>query len=394
MNATAQAARRRTVRDLALYVHVPFCTRRCPYCSFFHVHAGEQTMRRAVDALVAEMDATLGPAHEAPPLRTVFVGGGTPSVLPPDAFDRLLAEIARRVAPATTVEFTVEVNPEDASDDLFDRLARHGVDRVSLGVQSMDAGAQRTLRRCAPEVNLEALRAARRRFERVSADVLLGIPGLDDAAFRRALAILLDEGRPTHVSAYVLEAGGDLSHAARSFLGRVDVDAAAEQYRWVCEHLRERGWDHYEVSNFASGPDQRSRHNVAYWSGRPYVGVGPAAHSFVDGRRWHNVADLRSWLEAVEGGRAARVEDPRDARARGLERAMLAMRQRDGVPRTWCRCDDAVIDELAARGLVRVEPIDGAPGHGASARVRATDAGFLVLDALLVRLDVRPDADA
>ncbi len=370
--------------DLSLYVHVPFCTRRCPYCSFYHVHAGGAAMRRAVRALVTELDRTLGPPESAAPVRTVFVGGGTPTVLTDDALDELLGALQRRTRPGATVEFTVEVNPEDATDETFERLRRRGVDRVSLGVQSLDEAAQRTLGRCSPEVNLRALRAARRCFERVSADVLLGVPGLSFDAFRASVRKLIErDDAPTHVSAYILEDGGDVAHAVRPFFERVDVDAAAEQYLWLHEYLVQAGFEHYEVSNFGR---HRSEHNRAYWTGRPYVGVGPAAHSYVDGRRVSNPADLRAWLEGVERNAIRRIVDERTDEDVRLERAMLAMRQSDGVPRSWCRCAEATLDELRADGLLTFGA--GAPSEGG--RVRATARGFLVLDELVLRLDIHP----
>ncbi|MDH3198355.1 MAG: coproporphyrinogen III oxidase family protein, partial [Candidatus Krumholzibacteria bacterium] len=361
------------MRVLSLYVHVPFCERRCSYCSFYHMRASADLEDAYVGALEEEIALALGGPGEPVRLRSVFLGGGTPSALSRPALTRVLAAISPYTDAAVTREFTMELNPEDVDDDLVAFARDAGVDRVSLGVQSMQPAAQRVLRRCSPETNLRAIDTVMRRFDNVSFDVLLGVPGGGPDGLCGTMDTLAAR-RPAHFSVYCLEPGGDMPAAAERFFRGVDSERAAEEYLSMCGRLGELGYAHYEVSNFAL-PGRESIHNATYWDGGEYVGVGPAAHSYVGGERSYNAPSLADYLEHRGGARAAaRIVDPMDAEARRLEEAMLALRTARGM--TLASTDGEVARECARMGLARIE--DGS--------VRLTDRGFLLLDAVVLRL--------
>ncbi len=361
------------MKPLSLYIHVPFCTRRCSYCSFYHVPAAEERQRAFIDVLVDEIGAGLAAVGEPVTLRTIFVGGGTPTVLEPSHWRRLVRALEPHIAPGAAPEFTVEMNPEDVTGELVAFLRAQGVNRASLGIQSMHAVGQKVLKRCAPEVNAGAIEIVRQAFDNVSFDVLLGVPRTTIADLRNTVGTLLGFG-PAHLSVYGLEAGGDMSHEVERFFRAVDPDRVADEYLWVCEALRARGYGHYEVSNFAR-PGFESAHNRVYWDGGDYLGVGPAAHSSVGGRRFWNAPSLDAYLERVPGGHVAARQFDVEGDYR-VERAMLALRTDRGLPRSECACSDAVLGAFAAEELV-VE------AHG---RVFATDRGYLLLNDLVLRL--------
>jgi oxygen-independent coproporphyrinogen-3 oxidase len=360
------------MKPLSLYIHVPFCTRRCSYCSFYHVGADREREVRFVDALVGEIGAAL-PAAGSVSLRTIFFGGGTPTVMGSDSWERVLRALSPWIPAGGVAEFTVEMNPEDVTRERVEFLRGLGVNRASLGVQSMHEVGQKVLKRCSPEANARAIETVMSVFDNVSFDVLLGVPKTAPADLGRTLGALLAH-RPRHFSVYGLEAGGDMSREVERFFAAVDPDRVADEYLFACRALAEAGYRHYEVSNFAE-PEYESLHNRVYWEGGDYLGLGPAAHSALDGRRFWNEPSLEAYLSRT---------GPELVRARGfdvgadhdLERAMLALRTERGAPRSWLTQDDGVIDELQREGLVAV-------GDG---RVRATDRGYLVLNDLVIRL--------
>lgn len=358
------------MRELSLYIHVPFCTRRCSYCSFYHVPAERERERAFVDALLDEIAiafAEIGPAK----LRTVFVGGGTPTVLAPQEWERVVAAIEPYVPRERVQEFTVEMNPEDVDSNLVRFLYGLGVNRASLGIQSMHAIGQKVLKRCAPEVNERAIDVVREQWDNVSFDVLLGVPKTESNDLRSTLLRLLAKA-PTHLSVYGLEPGGDLGEEVERFFRAVDPDRVADEYLEVCDLLAGAGFGHYEVSNFAC-PGRESLHNRVYWDGGDYLGVGPAAHSSVGGRRFANAASIDAYV-ARRGDEhlAARLYDEGgDTR---LESLMLALRTDRGVD--GAAYDAHAVDELASEGLAVVE----------TGRVRLTDRGYLVLNDVVLRL--------
>lgn len=358
------------MRPLSLYIHVPFCTRRCSYCSFYHVQSFESSETDFVDALLEEIGVSLPPPSERG-LHTVFVGGGTPSVLRRESWDRIFDALEPYLE--RTIEFTVEMNPEDVTPEQLAHLRDRGVNRVSLGIQSMDEIAQKVLKRCPPEQNERAIAQVGEVFDNVSFDVLAGVPGGEPTRLAETLDRLI-AFRPAHFSVYCLEPGGDMSHEVERFFTAVDGDRSADEYLHACRVLGENGYHHYEISNFAR-PGFESHHNRAYWRLDDYIGVGPAAHSYVGGRRFANAPSLSEYL--ARRGRAreqARVEDASDDASAALERSMLGLRTDEGVPLAECR--ESEVTALVGDGLARV----------AGDRLRLTDPGFLVANEILLRL--------
>jgi oxygen-independent coproporphyrinogen-3 oxidase len=357
------------MRVLSLYIHIPFCTRRCPYCSFYHVGRSELAEDAFIDALVDELSLACADLGGDVGFETVFVGGGTPSAIGEGRLARIFDALERHLDGAVTAEVTCELNPEDVTPGLLELLRSRGVNRVSLGIQSMDAAAQRVLRRCSPAVNRRALSYVRERFDNVSVDVLLGVPGATAVAARATLEEVVAAGC-THVSAYCLEPGGDMAREVERFFDGVDPERCADEYLMACEKLSAAGFLHYEVSNFAR-PGFESRHNCVYWNGGEYLGVGPGAHSFLEGRRLHNAPSLAAYMTGRGRDRVA------DQNADGaLERAMLALRTAEGMPLWWARCGEDTIDGFVADGLARRD----------GDRLVLTDRGFLVTNEIVLRV--------
>jgi len=362
------------MRPLSLYIHIPFCTRRCSYCSFYHVPAARERERAFVDALVSEIEAVLPHAGDVE-LRTVFAGGGTPTVIEPEQWQRVVRALAPWVPAGGVPEFTVEMNPEDVGDEMPRFLRDLGANRASLGIQSMHEVGQKVLKRCAPDVNERAIARVRDAFDNVSFDVLLGVPRTTPEDLARTLGRLL-EFAPDHLSVYGLEPGGDMGHEVERFFRAVDPDRVADEYLTVCDTLARAGYGHYEVSNFAR-PGRESAHNRVYWDGGDYLGVGPAAHSCVGGRRFWNAPDVAAYsTRRGEEHIAARVHD--EAADAAMEDAMLGLRTDRGIALADCGADPARVRELAEDGLITIE----------QGRVRATDRGYLVLNDLMLRLSL------
>jgi oxygen-independent coproporphyrinogen-3 oxidase len=315
----------------ALYVHVPFCTRKCGYCDFYSLAAAEDLQEDYLRALEREL-ALLGPRLARPP-QTVFIGGGTPTALGPQRLRRLLETVGEVAGGAR--EFTVEANPGTLDAGVGRILASCGVNRLSLGVQSFRERELATLgRRHRHAQVVSAVRAARQAgIERLSADLIFGIPAQSPASWRESLERTLDLGLE-HISCYCLgfEDGTDL--AARRDRGEVrEMSEAGQQrlYFSAIEQLREAGWEHYEISNFCR-PGCRCLHNLTYWRNLPYLGAGPAAASYLDGVRWSHPADLDAWAGPLLAGRGPQVRWERlGGAAAAAEALMLGLRLIEGV---------------------------------------------------------------
>ena len=399
-----------------VYVHVPFCRAKCDYCDFASVAVGDpadgrgraraqgngrvgaEAARRLdafVDGVAAEWERERA-AHDVRRLHTLYLGGGTPSLLGPDRLERLL-ELFRPHLTAHA-EVTVEANPEDVDDALAAWAAAAPVAggagaargaRVSLGVQSFAPELRAALGRGAqadPAAAFGRLRDAG--VANLSVDLIHGIPGQTIAALDADLAAAIAL-RPDHLSWYELtlargtplarrletpDSDEDRDRGARL----VDDDRAAGFYRRVVRSLSRAGYDWYEVSNYAL-PGRKARHNLAYWRARPYLGLGPGAVSTVGARRWTNAAEPRAWAAAPAAGAIPprEVEDL-DAATRARERLLLAARCGERVPlaELAAAVDVTAAPPLAAAGLVSLH----------SGTIRVTRKGRHVADEVCVRL--------
>jgi oxygen-independent coproporphyrinogen-3 oxidase len=370
---------------LGVYIHWPYCARICPYCDFNVLRDRGRTEQKA--ALIAAIRDDLE-AHAAltGPRRlvSIFFGGGTPSLMEPADVERLIAAARALWTPSDDLEISLEANPTDAEAGRFSALAEAGVNRLSLGVQSLDDAALALLGR-----NHDAL-AARRAIDiagkavsRLSLDLIYALPGQDLAAWARELAFVAALG-PEHISPYQLtiEPGAAFHRRVRrGTLVPVDTDRAADFYETTQTVLEAAGFEAYEVSNHARGEAARSRHNLVYWRGEDYVGVGPGAHGRLTlrGERFATTAPdaVMAYVEAVrrDGTAARRVRlTPREA---GLERLLMGMRTAEGVS-----LEDLAPLAISAPRLQALEDFvscrDG--------RLIATPAGRPVLDRVVAEL--------
>jgi oxygen-independent coproporphyrinogen III oxidase len=333
-----------------LYVHLPFCAHRCGYCDFVTVVGGDDRRHGAyVDALLAEL--RLERHLLAPRLRSVFLGGGTPTFTDGAALARLLAGLP----PAA--EVTVEANPETVTPGLAALLREHGVDRVSLGAQTFQPRLLATLERRARPDDVRrafaALRAAG--FDNLSLDLVYGIPGQTPGDLDADLAAALELG-PEHVSAYELEAkpGTRFTHAHGSALA-LQADAMEGYFERVVEVLTQAGYRWYETANFCrrdTARDLRAHHNLGYWSGSDYLGLGIGAVSTVAGTRWRNAPSLGRYVgDLGRGERPRRETEPLDDAVRARERLLLGLRLDEPV---LVEGLDGVLDADAVARLERL----------------------------------------
>ena len=292
---------------LSLYIHIPFCQTKCPYCDF-NTYQGIESLMSPYRAVLAEELALWGQALGGPAVNTVFFGGGTPSYLPPGALGDILAvaNSAFRIRP--DAEITIEANPGDLTGERADYLLRQGVNRISIGVQSLDDGLLGLLgrRHNAAEAvaAVQTVRAAG--FANVNLDLMYGLPQQTAGQWRDTLERLADL-EPAHISLYclTLEEGTPLRRwVEQGQLPAPDGDLAADMYDYARQLLGERGYDHYEISNW-SRPGLECRHNLAYWRSLPYLGVGPGAHSCLGGWRFWNGDSPRGYIAAVKEWAAA-----------------------------------------------------------------------------------------
>jgi oxygen-independent coproporphyrinogen-3 oxidase len=339
----------------SLYVHVPFCAHRCGYCDFVTTSRSPELHERYVAALERELAMRAG---DVPPFETVFIGGGTPTLLEPESLERLLALV--RGAARDDAEITIECNPETVDAALARRLVEGGVNRVSLGAQSFDPVVLATLeRRASPDVVRAAvatLRAAG--VARLSLDLIWGVPGqtLESVARDLDAALALE---PDHMSAYELEfkPGTRLAHAhgvdaAATLIGETGDDL----YDLVIDRFEAAGWWWYETANFARVAEERCRHNLAYWHAQPWVGIGVGAVETRDGVRRTNLPNVPRWLAALEAGELppARTEEI-DAETARTERAMLAIRLDESFRVPMADMLDGIVDPA---GLERIAELD------------------------------------
>jgi oxygen-independent coproporphyrinogen-3 oxidase len=369
----------------ALYVHVPFCRGLCGYCDFYSRVLDAAQVAPYVDAVLRELADYAAQSD----LRcdTIYVGGGTPTVLPPTELARLLHGLRGFGVQEADLEFTVEANPATVTDDIASVLVAAGVNRVSLGAQSFAPAELQTLERLhRPEQVAQTVHQCRRfGIRQLSLDLIFGIPGQTLASWLRSLAATLALA-PDHLSCYGLtyEPGTPLRErldAGRA--QRVDPDLEAEMYEAALDILPPAGLAHYEISNFARAGAQ-CRHNLRYWHNEPYLGLGPAAAGFLDDMRYKNVADTAAYVQAIEAGHSPWFEQERlPPQRRPRETAMLELRLTAGIARQ--RFAERYGQDPA---LLFAEPIARHAADGLltvdETSIRLTRAGLLVADTVIV----------
>ncbi len=370
-----------------IYVHVPFCRTRCGYCDFNTYTAtelGSGASRDSYPGLAIEelrlARRVLGPASL--PVRTVFFGGGTPTLLPPARLGEILRAIDCEFGLAADAEVTVEANPETVDERSLAALRAAGITRISLGMQSAAPHVLAVLDRVhEPGRPARCARWARDAgFGHVSLDLIYGTPGESAADWRESLEAALEAG-PDHISAYALIVEEGTRLAARIGRGEIPVpddDAMADAYLAADELLAGRGLAWYEISNWATGPDARCRHNALYWTGGDWWGIGPGAHSHVAGTRWWNVKHPAAYAARLGAGASpGHAREVLTGAERRTEEILLLTRLAEGCP----------VDLLgpAGRAAAAAAVTDGLakPSAHDAGRVVLTLRGRLLADAVI-----------
>ena len=382
-----------------IYIHIPFCRSFCTYCDFYSEVAakcrGAEDARRQEDMFEKYADALVVESGQraeeiSDDTDTLYIGGGTPSVLPLSVFERIVSALKDAGHGGPYKEFTVEVNPEDIVEkgvEYVHGLLDLGVNRISMGVQSFDDRILKFMNR------RHDASAARKAYEileeagvgNISIDLIFGLPQLDDRQWRETLKNALEISPsgipPKHISAYQLsvEPGSMLARMVEKGMFEEASDELCEhQYLMLCETLAQAGYHHYEISNFAI-PGYEAVHNSAYWKHVPYVGLGPGAHSFItscmDGspsRSW-NLQDLQAYLSDPA---SVRESETLDEEQLALEKIMLALRTSDGIPAGFLKenCDPASLDHALVTGSLVLAP---------SGKIRIPENRFFVSDGII-----------
>jgi putative oxygen-independent coproporphyrinogen III oxidase len=370
-------------RGLGVYVHVPFCRVRCGYCDF-NTYTAEELgpgVSRATYAeqAIAEVRLARQVLGETRPVDTVFFGGGTPTLLPADDLTAIVAAIRDELGLAADAEVTTEANPDSVTPESLALLREGGINRLSFGMQSSVPHVLATLDRTHDPERVPAAVAWAREagFEQISLDLIYGTPGESMADWERSVEDAL-ACQPDHVSAYslIVEDGTALARRVRrGELPMPDEDDLADKYLAADERLRKAGLGWYEVSNWASDDVSRCRHNLLYWTGGDWWGIGPGAHSHVGGVRWWNVKHPKAYAERIRAGVSpAHARETLAAEDRRVERVLLELRLRDGLPLDALDPEGrAALPEQVDRGLVTTT----------AERVALTDAGRLLADAVV-----------
>jgi oxygen-independent coproporphyrinogen-3 oxidase len=372
-------------RPFGIYIHVPFCTTRCGYCDFNTYTASELGNGVSSDSypglVIAELSfarKVLGGADAR--VSTVFFGGGTPTLLEPAAFGAILRAIDAEFGLLPGAEVTAEANPESVTDASLAQLRAQGVTRMSFGMQSAVSSVLKVLDRVhQPGRPIECARWARAAgFEHVSLDLIYGTPGETDADWRRSVEAAIKAG-PDHISAYALTIEDGTRLAAKVRRGELtgpDDDVLASRYVIADEQLTAAGYNWYEISNWATSIQARCAHNMLYWTGGDWWGIGPGAHSHVGGTRWWNVRHPAAYAARIAAGVSpGQAREVLTTAETQLERVMLLTRLRDG-------CPPGVLDETG-RAAVPAIRADGLATVTSEDRLVLTRRGRLLADTVV-----------
>ncbi len=376
--------------SIGLYLHVPFCAAKCRYCNFYSVQYNPEVAAAYLDAIKREIELCrdrriIGDRIE---VGTVFFGGGTPSVLSVAELSSLCRMIRESFALASDCEWTVECNPESFTEEKSAMLLSEGVTRLSFGVQSLSDRELRLLGRIHTAERCRLLREeSLSSFSSIGVDLMYGLPGQSFEDLRKTLQELLTFPNIQHLSAYELTvAEGTPFGRHRRLLPLPEDSEMSRMTEGLWQLLRNAGFDHYEVSNFAR-QGHRCRHNEAYWDHRPYLGLGCASHSYLNGQRFANVPDLQKYRDLVENGHLPRafIEDI-DPTMIASEMVLLGLRRAKGID-TLAFIDKCGIsfDKLANREKI-VEFIGQGLLTYAGPFLQPTERGLLVADALAAAL--------
>ncbi|HRJ75330.1 MAG TPA: radical SAM family heme chaperone HemW, partial [Anaerolineales bacterium] len=311
--------------ETSIYIHIPFCKHRCAYCDFNTYANQEDSIPAYVNALIKEIEfvgeQTNKTFSTSQTIKTIFFGGGTPSLLSSGQFDSILSALFSSFNISPNAEITIEANPGTISSEKLDSIRKAGINRISFGVQSANAEELRMLER---EHNffdvIEAVSSARKAgFDNLNLDLIYGLPEQTLSTWQTTLKRILDL-HPEHISAYALtlEHGTPFGKwAEKGLLPLPNPDLAADMYEWTCEYLAETGYTQYEISNWALKKEERGKkkeyycqHNLQYWKSLPYFGLGAGAHGYINGIRYSNVLRIKTYIERLSDSQFPNFEYP------------------------------------------------------------------------------------
>ncbi len=313
-----------------IYIHIPFCKQACHYCDF-HFSTSVKKKPQMVEAICKEL--ILRKNEISAEVETIYFGGGTPSLLSSEELEQIFLVIQQNYKIAEDAEITLEANPDDLSEEKIRMLSASPVKRLSIGVQSFFEEDLKLMNRAHNEKEaLDSIRTAKKYFDNISIDLIYGIPGMNNEHWRKNLRFALDLGVP-HISSYALTV--EPRTALKSMIDKgkiepVEEELAREQYEIMIEELKAAGFDNYEFSNF-SKPGYFSRNNTAYWFGKPYLGIGPSAHSFNGIHRKWNVSNNSLYLKAIEKGEIPAEVEKLSVKDRYNELVMTRLRTKWGI---------------------------------------------------------------
>ena len=363
------------MKDIGIYIHVPFCAAKCPYCDFYsHPPLGGEA-DRYTSALCGSIRDFSSP--EKLRADTVYFGGGTPGLIGAHRIGRIISSVRERFAEAPGCEITAELNPS-AEDLDFSMLRFAGVNRISVGLQSADDGELALLgrRHSSKGARQFVQRAKQAGFENISLDLMIALPGQTKEKLKRSVQFCIESGA-VHISAYILKIEpGTVFYHKRDSLVLPDDDETAELYEYLCSLMRENGFGHYEISNFCL-PGYESRHNLKYWHDEEYLGFGPSAHSFYRGKRYYSPRNMQDFYDGRivpdgDGGSSEEFIMLALRLAGGLTEKRYAERFGTAIPQSIRRR----AEKFTAAGLADVSE------NG----IALTEKGFMVSNALIAEI--------
>ncbi|MBR4973333.1 MAG: radical SAM family heme chaperone HemW [Clostridia bacterium] len=309
-------------KPIGLYLHIPFCEKKCNYCDFYSSFVTEELLDEYTVALIREIKQWGGKINR--PIDTIYFGGGTPSLLS-HRLETVISAVKSAFSVTENSEITLEINPSGEVEELLKYAKQAGVNRLSIGAQSGTDSELKLLGRThSAEDTVKTVELAKRfRFSNISLDIMLGLPSSSIKTLGKSLDFITGLN-PQHISAYILKLEKNTAFYKKiDILNIPDDDSVAEQYLYMCEYLENKGYRHYEISNFCFG-DNESRHNLKYWQGIDYLGIGPSAHSALDGKRFYYERDLKGFISGnkpLSDGECGSAE----------EYVMLSLRLESGI---------------------------------------------------------------
>lgn len=396
---TAIADSENTPTTLALYLHIPFCSAKCGYCDFNSYEHLDHLVPEYTPALINEIDLWAAAAKQHT-VTSIFFGGGTPSLTSIEDLKAIISKIRERFSIDPDAEWTLEANPTELTEAHLVGMRALGINRLSIGVQSMHADELQLLdRQHSSERVVEAVTMARTAgFENLNLDLIFGLIGHTEARWRNTLEQVL-ELKPEHLSCYALSVEPETAlyyQVQKGLLPEPDQDVAAAQYEWTRSRLRDAGYEHYEISNWCQ-IDRQCRHNLAYWQGSSYLGMGAGAHSFFIGQRFANVDAPNRYVDAVNASAAERATHGRstmhqiaggetlDEKTRRADFAILSLRLLEGIDENvFSSRFNTTLDAEFGAALRRHENIGLIKRAGG--RTRLTERGLLLANEVFIDL--------